>query len=98
MWGGKPPVRVQVPCITITHLLETAGFVPDVLLIDAEGEDENILRSIRLDVYPIPIICIEVCNMSMESYFQMVAYMNECGYEIYTTSPRRVNSVFVRRH
>lgn len=95
-WGGKRPERMTVPCISVAELLEEAGFLPDVLLIDAEGEDENILRAVPFDAYPVPVICVEVCDMEWERYLRLVAYMKERGYALDTTTQRRVNSVFVR--
>ena len=96
-WGGGTPERITVPCVTVARLLETAGFVPDILLIDAEGEDEAILRSVPLADVPVAVVCIEVCGMEADRYFNLVRYMNEQGYDLYSTTQRRVNSVFVRR-
>ena len=67
-----------------------------MLFIDAEGEDENLLRALPLDRHPIPLICAEVCDLSFERYRDVVEYMRNQGYSLYMTTPRRVNSIFLR--
>ena len=95
-WGGNAPQKIKVPAVAIGELLDEAGFVPDVLFIDAEGEDENLLHALPLGRYPIPLICVEVCNLSFERYRDVVEYMRNQGYSLYMTTPRRVNSIFLR--
>ncbi len=74
--------KITAPKLGINDLLEEIGYVPELLVIDAEGEDENIIRAIDFHKYKPVVIELEVnkvenCN---EGLFKA---MNDFGYNFF---------------
>lgn len=80
-----------VSLIGINELLEQIDFVPDVLLIDAEGEDETIVRSIDFKKYRPKVLMAEIDHCDEA---ELAAYMWGKGYRWFTTV-NYTNAVFV---
>lgn len=59
-YAPRKHIEIQVPQIGINDLLETLGYVPELLVVDAEGEDEKILRILNYDKYRPVIIEAEI--------------------------------------
>lgn len=93
-YNSRQTRRITVPAIYINDLLASLDFLPDVLLIDAEGLDEQIIRAIRFDRFNIPIILVEVVDLSHEEYVDFVQFMRKNGYGLYYNSAG-INAIFV---
>lgn len=89
---------VKVPLIKINELIrDHCGVCPDLLSIDIEGLDLEVLKSLDLSQYPIPVICVETCNYS-EYHIRpkntaIFDFMNAQGYMVYADT--YINTVFV---
>jgi FkbM family methyltransferase len=71
---------------------------PDFLSIDIEGLDLEVLKSLDLDKYPIPVICAETCTYS-ENHIKpkdvsISKFMETKGYFVYADT--YINTIFVR--
>ncbi len=95
-WGGKQTRCITVPAIYINDLLGSLDFLPDVLLVDAEGLDEKIVRAIRFEQYNIPILVVEIFDLEYYKYVSFVKFMRAHGYELYYNSSG-INAIFVLR-
>lgn len=84
--------EITVPCIYINDLLEKVGFCPDILLLDVEGYDERILRSIKYEQFRPSIIMSEIGEPTRE----LISFMAECGYALYTVI-KKLNVVFIKK-
>ncbi len=93
-WGGQQTRRITVPAIYINDLLGSLDFLPDVLLVDAEGLDEQIVRAVQFDRYNVPILVVEIFDLDHESYVCFVDFMRQHGYELYFNSAG-INAIFV---
>ena len=80
-----------VPLIGINELFDKVGFTPDVLLVDAEGEDEAIVRGIELKRYRPKILMVEVDHCDEVG---LAEYMQQKGY-LWFTTVNYTNAVFV---
>lgn len=80
-----------VPLIGVNELLEQIGFIPDFMQVDAEGEDETIVRAIDFAKYRPKVLMVEIDHCSEE---KMVKFMMEKRYVWYTTVGG-VNAIFV---
>ena len=85
--------EIKVDVTGINDLLDKINFLPDVLLVDAEGEDEVILRGINYEKFHIPIIMAEVCHIDSNDLDE---FMVSNGYCVFMTTPGG-NTVFVLR-
>jgi FkbM family methyltransferase len=70
---------------------------PDFLSLDIEGLDLDVLKSLDLNKYPIPVICVETCRYS-ESYIRpkdldIIDFLTTNGYFIYADT--YLNTIFV---
>lgn len=83
--------KKMVSLIGINDLLAGLDFIPDILVVDAESEDENILRAIDYGRYQPKIIVVEVCH---NAYHELINFMRNKGYNWYTTV-KKVNAIFV---
>ncbi len=81
----------EVRLIGINELIKEAGDCPDILLIDAEGEDDTIVRGIDYDKYRPKIIMVEIDHCDEEA---LVRFMMGKGYLWYTTVDY-TNAIFV---
>jgi FkbM family methyltransferase len=56
---------IKVPLHNINDLIKkNFGTYPDLISLDIEGLDLDVLRSLDLDLFPIPVICVETCLYS----------------------------------
>lgn len=67
--------EIKVEMIAINDLFEKVGFCPEILLIDAEGEDENIIRSIDYKKYKPDIIMAELGSINLNEFMQNNGYV-----------------------
>jgi FkbM family methyltransferase len=72
---------------------------PKLLSIDIEGSDLLVLKSLNLEKYPIPVICVETCNYS-ENYIRpknplVLEHLLSRGYEIYADT--YINTIYVNK-
>lgn len=65
-------VRVKVK--TINEILEQIGTCPDLLSIDAEGLDEQVLRSLDYDKHRVKVIVAENNELSMTEFLKDKGY------------------------
>ena len=92
---------VKVPLITINELIrDNFSNCPDLLSIDIEGLDLDVLKSLDLAAYPIPVICAETCGYS-ENHIRpkdtaILDFMNSKGYIVYADT--YINTLFVNSH
>jgi len=86
--------EIKVDLLGINDILGSLDFEPDVILVDAEGEDGKIVRGIEYEKYHPAILLIEVYDMSGEEYYDLVEFMNSKGYVRYTTI-ENTNAIFV---
>ncbi len=72
-------IEIKVPQLGINDLLLTLEYVPELLVVDAEGEDETILRSLNYNKYRPIIIEVEIDKTENEGddFYQ---FMDEKGY------------------
>lgn len=73
-------IEIKVPCITINNLFEKHK-IDDVefLWIDAEGQDEKIIKSINFTKYKIKNILFETLHIDTQS---TINFLIEKGYSI----------------
>jgi FkbM family methyltransferase len=72
-----------VPCRTLDELLEKNGVTSvDILLIDTEGFDDQVLRSLSLGKIAPLIIRFEHGHLSVAAIDASVHYLNEHGYTV----------------
>lgn len=85
--------EITVDVLGVNEVLERCGAVPDVLLVDAEGEDERIVRGIDFGKYRPRILMVEVNHL--EGEVDLGQFLREKGYEEYATVAN--NTIFVTR-
>ncbi len=81
--AGKGHWEIKVPQIGINDLLASLDFIPDLLLIDAEGEDEIILQALDYNKYHPIIIEAEMDKMEREGE-KFRLFMKVQGYTLFT--------------
>jgi FkbM family methyltransferase len=91
---------VKVPLISINKIIkENFDSFPDFLSIDIEGLDLDVLKSLDLNHYPIPVICVETCMFSQNHIRPkdpaIAAFLISKGYEIYADT--YINTIFVNK-
>lgn len=75
-------VCVQVPCMTFSALCERHGAPRvDLLIIDTEGYDHEILRSIAWDVHRPRLVVYEHYHLAPGDRVQLRAMLSAHGYE-----------------
>ena len=87
--GGDNAKSVEVRCFHINELLQKAGFVPDLLLVDAEGEDENIILNLDYEQFSPKVIIVESLNP------RVINHLREKKYRFYCNIAN-VNAIFYR--
>lgn len=92
--------KVQVPLLTINQLIQSNfDTYPDFLSLDIEGLDFDVLKSLDMERFPIPVICVESCTFSNNHIRPkdkcIIDYLLSKGYEIYADT--YVNTIFVNR-
>lgn len=74
---------VEVPCVTFDSLCSQCGVSQvDLLLIDTEGYDHEILRSIDWNLYRPRLVVYEHYHLASEVREQLKAELAGFGYEI----------------
>ena len=84
-------IRVDVLCIN--DVLKCINTPPDLLLIDAEGEDERIVRSINYENFGPHILMIEMDHMTNSCL--LIKFLRQKGYLEYATVAN--NKIFVKK-
>lgn len=78
----------KVKCKTISTLLDEYSFPRlDILQIDAEGYDEQIVRSINFEEVSPKIICYEHCHMKHDTRNSVMKYLARFGYQFCINDP-----------
>lgn len=97
--GSHKIVKVaKVPLKTINEIIsENFSTHPDFLSIDIEGLDYEVLQTLDVVKFPIPIICAETCTFS-ENHIKgkdnrIEVLMKSRGYFVYADT--YVNTIFV---
>jgi FkbM family methyltransferase len=89
-------VNIQLKNINVI-IEENFENYPDLLSVDIEGLDLDVLKSLNLSEYPIPVICVETCTYSENHIkpkdYAIQEYMLSNGYFLYADT--YINSIFV---
>ena len=103
-WDGIKDLKVyeiSVDVVGINDLFARMEDAPDILLVDAEGEDEKIMRAINYTTWHPTIIMAETIHLD-SGKLELVRFMEEQGYLEYASVGN--NTIFVandaweRRH
>lgn len=92
---------VKIPLISINELIKNNfESYPDFISIDIEGLDLEVLKSIDIKKYPIPIICVETCQYSTNHIrpkdLSIGEFMKSIGYFAYGDT--YINTIFVNEN
>ena len=93
-WDGLSHNEVReipVAVFGINAVLERMGKTPDLLLVDAEGEDEKILSAFDYARFHPKAIMVEMDHLD-SSRAHMISFMREHGYMEYATI--KYNTIF----
>lgn len=96
-WNGQSHnsvKEIKVPLMGINELLGRMEYIPDLLVVDAEGEDEKIIRGIDYTKYRPAIIMVEANHMNCD-YRELVRFMNDRDYFEYASLQQNV--IFVTK-
>mgnify|MGYP000872559993 FL=1 len=94
-WDGITHNEVRempVDVLGINEVMEHMGETPDMLLVDAEGEDEKIVRAFDYERFHPKIIMVEMDHLD-SSRKEMIRFIKERGYIEYATV--EYNTIFV---
>lgn len=97
-WDGVSHNEVReipVDVFGINTILERMGETPDLLLVDAEGEDEKILTALDYTRFCPKVIMVEMDHLD-SSRAHMMQFMKDHGYIEYTTI--KYNTIFIATH
>jgi methyltransferase, FkbM family len=92
---------IKVRLVSINEIIsENFLNYPDLLSIDIEGLDLEVLKTLDLKKFPIPVICVETCTYS-ESHikpkdYKIIDFMLSSGYEVYGDT--YINTIFVNKN
>ena len=90
-----------IPVLTLTNLIEgyLGGRSPDFLSLDAEGFDDQILRSLDYSKHQPLVICVETLTYSESGNGikdqDLINFLSANGYLVYADT--HINTIFVRR-
>jgi hypothetical protein len=84
--------EIPVNVFGINEVVEQMGTVPDLLLVDAEGEDEKIMRAFDYTRFHPKIIMVEMDHLD-SSRVEMMQFIESHGYIEYATVA--YNTIFV---
>lgn len=92
---------IKVPLISINELIKNNfKTYPDFMSIDIEGLDLEVLKSLDIVKYPIPIICVETCQYSTNHIrpkdLSIGEFMKSIGYFAYGDT--YINTIFVNEN
>lgn len=76
--------EIPVGVFGINTILERMEETPDLLLVDAEGEDEKILTALDYTRFRPKVIMVEMDHLDT-SRENMIRFMDDHGYIVYTT-------------
>lgn len=101
-YGSFKIIRIDnVTLMSITKIIDKhCAALPDLLSIDIEGLDLQVLESLDLLRYPIPVICAETCTYS-ENHIRpkddrIQTHMLSKGYFVYADT--YINTIFVNHN
>lgn len=91
---------VEVPLKTVNDLIsENFNKRPDLLSVDIEGLDLAVLKTLDVQKYPIPVICVETCLYSKTHIkgrdTSILHFMESIGYFVYADT--FINTIFVNK-
>lgn len=72
-------VEIKAPLMGINEILSELAYVPDLLVVDAEGEDENIIRAMDYERFRPAVIELEV-NKLDDYGNEFIEFMSGKGY------------------
>ena len=84
--------EISVDVLGINEIMGRMEHTPDLLLVDAEGEDEKIMRAFDYEQFRPKIIMVEMDHLD-SSRVEMIELMRTHGYVEYTTI--KYNTIFV---
>ena len=87
--GERTIEKIEVPAVSIEKLLEQVGFMPQFVLIDAEGEDLNIVNGIDYNKHRPDVIMAELGTAEIDEVMAERGYVNIFA--------NRVNQLFVEK-
>jgi len=98
--GEKLHSVIDVPIKSINAILsEYCPTTPDFLSLDIEGLDLPVLKTLDVQTYPIPVMCVETCLFSQthikETDKEIIAFMESIGYFVYAST--YINTIFVNK-
>lgn len=82
-YAGSIATKISVAVLGINDVLRDIGFVPDVFVVDAEGEDEKIVKGIDFTKYRPAILEIEV-NKAEKDGEVLKKFLHNKGYVLFT--------------
>lgn len=89
----RKPKEIEVPILGINSLFEKIGYAPDLLLIDAEGEDLKILKGIDYTRNHPSIIIAELNDKS--DFDKATAFMAQKNYALFANN--QLNPIFISK-
>jgi FkbM family methyltransferase len=92
---------VEVPLKTVNELIaEHFTKTPDFLSVDVEGLDLAIMKTLDIQKYPVPVICVETCLYSTTHIkgrdTSIIQFMESIGYFVYADT--FINTIFVNKN
>jgi len=98
--GEKLKQVVDIPIQTINSIIsEHFQTTPDFLSLDIEGLDLAVLKTLDVQAFPIPVICVETCLFSQthikDTDTEIISFMESIGYFVYAST--YINTIFVNR-
>ena len=96
-WDGithNEVYEIPVDVIGINEIVDTCPPLVDMLLVDAEGEDEKIMRALDYARFHPAVIMVEMDHLDT-SRAELIAFMRTNDYLEYTTI--KYNTIFVAK-
>ncbi|MDR3450572.1 MAG: FkbM family methyltransferase [Alphaproteobacteria bacterium] len=91
----KGLVDVEVPCCTLSRLIEDFGISKiDLLIIDTEGSDWQIAQQLDLTLFRPRLICLEYAHFSEQDKHACTAHFEAHGYSHATCAAENLNRLF----
>lgn len=94
---------MEVDLLPINEVLDGLSFIPNIILVDAEGEDKNIVNSIDYERFPIDIIIAELGKENILKFMQQKGYLKIMSNDVNTIFLRqslfnRYNDMFMEKN
>ncbi len=97
-WANHPVStkykEIKCEVVGINDLLASLPNKPNVIFIDAEGEDIKIVKAIDYSLYKPSVIVVEICNYPKNELDLLHLFMKETGYELYAIT-HNVNAIYI---